>query len=253
MFFKLSSSKQRSRRCWSSVMGTKSKDETEGESLHAESERHTAYVILDAIFGLSLGLGAFSLTELPILSAEDLYVAIGFFGFSYVVIFMSWMIIRRYFVGHTVYGAVNSVLFVTGFFIAIMPITIRIILMQFLVPTSSEVLEGAFLLYPLCLCVITLTVGLFSFVFVRQRGQTAPRGDLIHLLSEGVGSFVMGLVFLVSAFVPYALTMADVFGSLTLPTAIAVLPFKIGIWLLGAILFATPAVIVTRHIMLRSG
>ena len=232
-------------------MSTKPSVETESESLHAESERHAVYIIIDAIFGLSLGLGAFSLTELPIVSALDLYIAIGFFGFSYVVIFMSWMIIRRYFVGHTVYGAVNSVLFVTGFFVAIMPIPIRIILLQFLEPTSSEVLEGAFLLYPLCLCVITLTVGLFSFVFVRQRGQTAPRGDLIHLLSEGVGSFVMGVIFLVSAFLPYTPSMTDVFGSLTLPAAIANLPFKIGIWLLGAILFATPAVIITRHIMSR--
>ena len=233
-------------------MSIKPNEEIQSESLHAESERHAVYVILDAIFGLSLGLGAFSLTELPILTAQDLYIAIGFFGFSYVIIFMSWMTIRRYFVGHTVYGAVNNVLFVTGFFIAIMPIPIRIILMQFLEPTSFDVLEGAFLLYPLCLCVITLTVGLFSFVFVRQRGHTAPRSDVIHLLSEGVGSFVMGLVFLVSALVPYSPSMADVFSTLSLPSVIANLPFKIGLWLLGAILFAVPVVIITSHIMSRT-
>jgi hypothetical protein len=44
-----------------------------------------------------LGLGAFSLTELPITNAQDLFAAIGFFGFSYFVIFMSWMVIRRHF------------------------------------------------------------------------------------------------------------------------------------------------------------
>jgi hypothetical protein len=232
-------------------MVNKSGEEVKRESLHAESERHAIYVIIDAIFGLSLGLGAFSLTELPILSSLDLYVAVGFFGFSYLVIFFSWMIIRRYFVGHTVYGAINSLLFVTGFFVAIMPIPIRIILMQFLEPTSMGVLEGAFLLYPLCLCFITITVGLFSFVFFRQSGKTAPKEDLIHLLSEGVGFFVIGLVFLVSAFIPYKYSMTDALSSISLPKRLANLPLKIGAWLFGGIFLVIPVVIITRHIISR--
>ena len=83
-------------------------EERKGESLHERSERHAIYVIIDAVFGLSLGLGAFSLTELPIVRTHDLLAAIGFFGFSYFIIFTSWMIIRRYFVGHTVYGSING-------------------------------------------------------------------------------------------------------------------------------------------------
>jgi len=231
----------------------KEKSEASGkESLHAQSERHAIYVIIDAVFGLSLGLGAFSLTELPIMSTRDLFLAVGFFGFSYVIIFMSWMIIRRYFVGHTVYGSINGMLFFTGFFVAIMPIPIRIILMQFLEPTSFELLEGAFILYPLCLSAITITVGIFSFAFSRQSGRSAPREDLVHLLSEGVGSFIMGLMFLISAFIPYNISVEDVVDPmLQLPPEILNLPFKIGFWFLGSIITALPAVIVTRLIMVR--
>ena len=222
------------------------------ESLHSQSERYAIYVIIDAVFGLSLGLGAFSLTELPVMNTRDLLLSVGFFGFSYIIIFMSWMIIRRYFVGHTVYGSINGMLFFTGFFVAIMPIPIRIILTQFLEPTSLDLLEGAFMLYPLCLSAITITVGIFSFAFSMQSGKSAPREDVVHLLSEGVGSFIMGLVFLVSAFIPYDRPIKEVLGQMfQLPPEIMNLPFKIGFWFLGGIFIALPAVIISRLLITR--
>jgi hypothetical protein len=233
-----------------SIMMKENYEKKEKESLHERSERHAIYVIIDAVFGLSLGLGAFSLTQLPIVNTRDLLVAIGFFGFSYFIIFMSWMTIRRYFVGHTVYGSINGILIFTGFFIAIMPIPIRIILMQFLEPTSSDLLEGAFTLYPICLSAITITVGIFSFAFYKQSGKTAPWKDLVHLLSEGVGSFLLGLVFLFSAFIPFDMSIKDVLGTiLQLPPEIANLPFKVGFWFLGGLVIAMPAVIVAAIIL----
>lgn len=172
----------------------------EKESLHHRAERHAVYVIVDAVFGLSLGLGAFSLMELPITNANDLFIAIGFFGFSYFIIFMSWMGIRVYFEDYIVHGGINMILFFTGFFIAIMPLPIRIILMQLIEPASSVLLEVAFMLYPLCLSAITLTMGILGFAFSKRSWKAAPWKDFVHLLTEGVMSFVMGLVFLISAF-----------------------------------------------------
>jgi len=156
-------------------MMTEEKSEAvEKESLHHRAERHGIYVIIDAVFGLSLGLGAFSLTELPIAEPQDLFLAIGFFGFSYFVIFMSWMSIRVYFEDYIIYGGINTILFFTGFFIAIMPIPIRIILMQVIEPTSSAILEAAFTLYPICLAAVTLTMGILSFAFSKQSWKTIP-------------------------------------------------------------------------------
>ncbi len=228
------------------------RSEERKESLHAQSERHAIYTIIDAVFGLSLGLGAFSLTDLPLLSTHDLLIAIGFFGFSYFIIFMSWMTIRRYFVGHIVYGSINGILSFTGFFIAITPIPIRIILMQLLEPTSSDILEGALMLYPICLSAITITVGILSFAFFKQSGKTAPWSDLVHLVTEGVGSFVMGLVFLISALIPYDQSIQDVLGSiLHLQPEIANFPFKVGFWFIGGIFLTIPAVLVTRLVLSR--
>ena len=232
------------------IIMKKNNEEIQKESLHERSERHAIYVIIDAVFGLSLGLGAFSLTELPIVNTHDLLVAIGFFGFSYFIIFMSWMIIRRYFVGHTVYGSINGLLFFTGFFIAILPIPIRIILMQLLEPTSLDLLGGAFMLYPICLSAVTITVGIFSFAFYKQSGNAAPRKDLVHLVSEDVGFFFFGLVFLFSAFMPFELSVADVLGTfLPLPPEIANLPFKVGFWFLGGLVITLPAVIIATVIL----
>jgi hypothetical protein len=155
--------------------------------------RHAVYTIIDAIFGLSLGLGAFSLTDLPIRNAQDLFTAVGFFGVSYFIIFLSWMGIRQYYEDYIIYGSIHFILVFTGFFIAIMPIPIRIILMQFIEPTSSEVFEAAFTLYPICLCAITVTAGIFSFAFSKQSWGTVPWKDFAHRLSDGVMLFVMGL------------------------------------------------------------
>lgn len=224
----------------------------ERESLHARSERRTVYIIIDAVFGLSLGLGAFSLTELPIMNTRDLFTAVGFFGFSYFIIFLSWMSIRRHSEDYVVYGSVNMFLFFTGFFVAIMPVPIRIVLMQFIEPTSSELLDAAFMLYSICLCAITITVGIFSLAFSTQSGKTAPWEDFVHLLSEGVGAFVMGLVFLISAFIPYEKSIKDVLDLSIisqLPPEVANVPFKVGFWFLGGITMAMPAIIVTRLIL----
>jgi hypothetical protein len=223
------------------------------ESLHHRAERHAMYVIIDAVFGLSLGLGAFSLTELPITNAQDLFAVIGFFGFSYFIIFMSWMVIRQHFEdGYTVYGSINMILFLTGFFVAIMPIPIRIMLMQSIEPSSPEVLEAAFKLYSFCLCDVTITMGILSFAFAKQSWKIAPWKDFVHLFDEGVGSFLMGLVFLVSAFMPFEKTIKDVLdtGILSyLPSVFANFPSNIGFWILGFFTIALPATIVTRIIL----
>jgi hypothetical protein len=230
------------------------KNSGERESLHHRAERHAVHTIIDAVFGLSLGLGAFSLTELPITNSQDLFAAIGFFGFSYFIIFISWLGIRVYFEDYIVYGGINMLLFFTGFFIAILPLSIRIILMQSLAPTSPAILEAAWLLYPICLGVITLTMGLFSFVFSNQSWKTAPWKDLEHLLTEGVVFFMMGFVFLVSAFMPYEKTILDLLGSSILqmlPSSIAGLPYKVGFWFLGGLIIALPVYILTKIILWR--
>ena len=223
--------------------------EKEKESLHHRAERHAIYTIIDAVFGLSLGLGAFSLTDLPLANAQDLFTAIGFFGFSYFVISMSWMGIRGYSEDYIIYGSLNGILIFTGFFIAIMPLPIRIVLMQSLEPTSLDMLEAAWMLYPICLGAITLTMGIFSFAFSKQSWRVAPWKDLVHLLTDGVAFFMIGLVFLTSAFIPYETPLENLLGLnlvQMLPPPIAELPYKVGFWFLGGFVLAMPAYVVVR-------
>lgn len=63
---------------------------------------------------------------------------------------------------------------------------------------------------------------------------------------------MMSLVFLISAFMPYEMSIKDVLDPmLQVPPEIANLPLKVGFWLFGGILIAMPAVIVTRLILSR--
>ena len=224
----------------------------EKEDLHHRAERRAVYVIIDAVFGLSLGLGAFSLTDVPLDSSQDLFVAVGFFGFSYAIIFMSWILIRPFCEDYVVYGGANMILFLTGFFIAVMPIPLRIILMQMIQPSSPELLEAAFMLYPICLSVITITAGILSFAFSKQSWKTAPWKDVRHLLTDGSSIFTMGFIFLLSAFMSYEQTIEEVLGSMLpfpLPAQIAELPFKVGFWFLGGVVLVTPVYIAMKLIL----
>ena len=222
------------------------------ESVHQQAERNALYAIIDAVFGLALGLGAFSLTDIPLRSGHDLFLAVAFFAFSYIVISISWMSIRQFFKEYIVYGPINWILFLTGLFIAILPVSMRLIMMQFLEQTSLEILEASLMLYPFCMAVISMNMGIFSFVFSKQSKKTIPWDDFTHLLSDGVGSFVMGLVFLISVFIPLERTLGDVLPSdilSTLPANAEGIPFKIVFWFLGGIVLAGPAILVTNLIL----
>ncbi|HEC77359.1 MAG TPA: DUF1211 domain-containing protein [Thermoplasmatales archaeon] len=53
--------------------------------------------ITTEVFALTLGLGAFSLSSIPIKSIEDIVIAIGAFGIAFIYIVMIWIISSRFF------------------------------------------------------------------------------------------------------------------------------------------------------------
>ena len=124
--------------------------------------------------------------------------------------------------------------------------------MQVIEPTSPAILEAAFTLYPICLAAVTLTMGILSFAFSKQSWKTIPWKDFVHLLTEGVGAFVMGIIFLVSAFIPYENQIKDMLDLSIiqiLPPPIPDISFKIGLWFSGGIILALPALIISKIII----
>jgi hypothetical protein len=94
-------------------------------------------------------------------------------------------------------------------------------------------------------------MGILSFTFAKQSWKIAPWKDLVHLLDEGVGAFVMGLVFLVSAFTPFEKAIKDVLDPNILsylPSVFANFPSNIGLWVLGFFIALTAAIL-TRIIL----
>ena len=53
--------------------------------------------IIDALFGLALGLGAFSLTSFPLRELVDVFDAILFFGVTYIFIVVAWIILSQFY------------------------------------------------------------------------------------------------------------------------------------------------------------
>jgi len=53
--------------------------------------------IIDGLFGLALGLGAFSLTSFPLRELSDVFDAIFFFGVTYIFIIVAWIILSQFY------------------------------------------------------------------------------------------------------------------------------------------------------------
>ena len=86
-------------------------------------------------------------------------------------------------------------------------------------------------------------MGILSFAYAKQSRKIAPWPDFVHLLDEGVGAFVMGFVFLVSAFLPFGNTLRNVLDPSILsflPPIFANFPSNIEFCILGGLIMALP-------------
>ena len=178
------------------------------ESKHQRSERRAVQIITDAVFGLSIGLAAFSLTEYQISVIEDVYFAIGFFFLTFFFISLLWAWLRRFFEDYPVYGGgISGILYVSCFLIAILPFIMRLFFTGFSGGTEEVALVAQEWLYPLDMGAISVLVASLHVLFLKQGRGRVPWSEYKHIATDGYAAFVFGAGFLLSAFASATQTM----------------------------------------------
>jgi hypothetical protein len=211
------------------------------EDLHHASERRAMHVITDAVFGLAIGLAAFSLTEFEITVIEDVYFAIGFFFLTFFFVSLFWMWVRRFFEDYPVRGAIVGILYMMCFLVAILPFIMRLFFSGMFGGEEEIALVAQGWLYPLDMGAISILVGSLHVLFLRQGRNTVPWSDYKHIATDGYTAFVFGVGFLLMAIVSVEQTLGDLVWFLA-SYSIGGIPAKIGVWIL-VIICAIPVYI----------
>jgi len=214
-----------------------------GESLHHASERRAMYIVTDAVFGLAIGLAAFSLTEYEITVIEDVYFAIGFFFLTFFFISLFWMWVRRFFDDYPVRGGgVTGILYMLCFLVAILPFIMRLFFSSMFGGGEEIALFAQTWLYPLDMGIISMLVCTLHILFMKQGRNTVPWSEYTHMAKDGFSAFIIGGGFLLTAITPIDQTLGDLLWFLA-PYVIADIPAKIGVWFI-LIILAIPVYIV---------
>lgn len=214
-----------------------------GESLHHASERRAMYIVTDAVFGLAIGLAAFSLTEYEITVIEDVYFAIGFFFLTFFFISLFWMWVRRFFEDYPVRGGgITGILYMLCFLVAILPFIMRLFFSSLSGGGEEISVIAQTWLYPLDMGIISMLVCALHILFLKQGKGTVPWSEYKHMATDGFTAFVSGGGFLLSAIAPIDQTLGELVWFFA-PYFFADAPAKLGVWLL-LFIFAIPAYIV---------
>ena len=151
------------------------------ESLHRKSERRAMHIITDAVFGLALGLAAFSLVDYQITIVEDVYFAIGFFAITFFLITLFWIWIRRFFEDLPIYGGAQlGILFALCFLVAILPFIMRLFFINMYGGTPEVAAFALVTLYPLDMGAMSLLVGLLHLLFLQEGACDEPHFLFLH-------------------------------------------------------------------------
>jgi uncharacterized membrane protein len=189
------------------------------------------HIITDAVFGLALGLAAFSLVDYQITTVEDVYFAIGFFAITFFLVTLFWIWIRRFFEDLPIYGgAFLGILFLLCFLVAILPFIMRLFFTNMYGGTPEVAAFALVTLYPLDIGAIGLFVGVLHLLFLKQARARTPWADYKHITSDSVAALALGAGFLIFAAIPPTMTFGELLP-IGLPPSLVALPARFGIWI----------------------
>ena len=133
------------------------------------AERIDRYRTLNnAVFGLALGLGAFSLSGFPIQGLEDIMMALGLFAVTFGIILGVWHDVHRML--RYPFGLLFAFLdYLLLFLVAILPFSLRLLV------EAGEVLEVAANLYPVNILASQVVLVVMYHVFVTHNRGVLSR------------------------------------------------------------------------------
>jgi len=186
-------------------------------------------VISDSVYGLALGLCAYSLTDYAIRSIDDMAIALSFFFLTMALVATFWMEVYRAF---GIVPFFDDTLVVTNlmitFFVALMPFSLRLAI----VPDVAARNIGMSL-FPLNMAAAGVASSIFIALSLHRRTVKIPRDDLMELKRFPVAILALAFVYIASFWIPPDAAIPPEFTKFIPPPLVEALPFRVIIWWLS--------------------
>lgn len=160
------------------------------------------------LFGMALGLSAFSLTDLPVKAAADIIPPLAHFAFLFFLIVVSWNKLFRVYAAISTFDELIDFLIAwVAFFVVLAPPVFRLVVVPD--PVTREIGSIAF---PIVMAMLALTNGvLYLHTGGFWRREVAISSEIKNEFRWwAMGSLALGAVFLASLLIPLAATLGHV-------------------------------------------
>jgi len=163
------------------------------EEGHERVDRYRA--LNNAVFGLALGLGAFSLSGFPIQGLEDIVMALALFASAFTIILGIWHDVHRML--KYPFGMFFAFLdYLLIFLVAIVPFSLRLLM------EVGEVMKIAATLYPLNVTVSLLVLAVMYHSFVKHNQDVLSKELILWGKESRNGILIVATFYAVSLFLP---------------------------------------------------
>jgi uncharacterized membrane protein len=202
--------------------GRKPKEQKSEEEIAKEKEwkeflAERSETILDGVFGLVLGLGAYSLTGFAIGGLGDLVVAVSYFALMFFLVCMFWWSTSKWFAVAEYNNALMTINFLSIILLVLMPFSLRLLFIS-----ESAVRDVGMTLFPLVMGALLLGTLIANIVILRQEGDRPEEVD--RDLKRGSCTFpIMAALFFLSLLIPVEAT-AQTYTQTYLPQFEAMIP-----------------------------
>lgn len=184
--------------------------------------------ISDSVYGLALGLCAYSLTDYAISGMGDIVIALSFFLLTFFLVGMFWMELYRTFVMVPLFDdtlvATNLVL---TFFVTLVPFSLRLAM----VPGIAARNVGM-ALFPLNMIAAGVTSSAFITLSLHRRTVEIPKDDVMELQRFAVAIPALAFIYIASFWIPSDAAIPPQYARF-IPeplTILKTLPFRVVIW-----------------------
>jgi uncharacterized membrane protein len=182
----------------------------------------------DTVYGLALGLCAYSLTDYVLGGTEDIILALSYFILTFLLIFTFWTELYRCFAMVDCFDDTLVVLnlLVTGC-VTLLPFSLRLAM-----ASEVAVQTVGMTFFPLNMVAAGLTSSAFVLLTLRRRTVDVPRDDLMELQRFTIGIPALAFLYILSLWIPPDVAIPTQFTNL-IPDFLNVLktfPFRVFIW-----------------------
>jgi len=192
-------------------------------------------VISDSVYGLALGLCAYTLTDYAIKSIDDIVIALCFFFLTFMLVVTFWMEVYRAFGMVSFFDdALVTTNFMITFFVALLPFSLRLAI----VPDIATRNIGM-TLFPLIMTAAGITSSSFIVLSLHRRTVEVPKDDLMELKRFAVAILALAFIYIASFWIPPDAAIPSEFANFIPPPLVKTLPFRVVIWWFSLIPFIT--------------